>query len=70
MATKRISQHVATVEEIERTIHVIRGQRVMLDVALFVEMPLAAGAGELFGALSAAGGAIEAAGGQAGAPLS
>jgi hypothetical protein len=31
MAKKKANRRVATVEEIERSIHVIRGQRVMLD---------------------------------------
>jgi hypothetical protein len=31
MAKKRTSERIATVEQIERSIHVIRGQRVMLD---------------------------------------
>jgi hypothetical protein len=34
MAKKKTSQQVATAIEIERTIHVIRGQRVMLDADL------------------------------------
>ena len=36
MAKKKASQQVATVEEIERSIHVIRGQRVILDANLAV----------------------------------
>src|SRR4051794_14806740 len=34
MAKKKASKPVATIEEIERSIHVIRGQRVMLDTDL------------------------------------
>lgn len=34
MAKKKTSGRIATVEEIERSIHVIRGQRVMLDADL------------------------------------
>jgi ORF6N domain len=34
MAKKRASARVATIDEIERSIHVIRGQRVMLDADL------------------------------------
>jgi hypothetical protein len=34
MAKKKASQQVATVDEIERSIHVIRGQRVILDADL------------------------------------
>jgi hypothetical protein len=36
MAKKKASAHVATIEEIERSIHVIRGQRVMLDSDLAI----------------------------------
>lgn len=34
MAKKKTSRQIATVDEIERTIHVIRGQRVLLDADL------------------------------------
>ena len=34
MAKKKTTSQIATVDEIERTIHVIRGQRVMLDADL------------------------------------
>src|SRR6266480_4407244 len=34
MAKKTASSRIATVEEIERSIHVIRGQRVLLDTDL------------------------------------
>jgi hypothetical protein len=34
MAKKKASARIATIEEIERSIHVIRGQRVMLDADL------------------------------------
>jgi hypothetical protein len=36
MAKKKTSSRIATVDEIERSIHVIRGQRVMLDADLAV----------------------------------
>ncbi len=36
MAKKKTSSAVATIEEIERSIHVIRGQRVMLDADLAI----------------------------------
>ncbi len=36
MAKKKTSTQIATIEEIERSIHVIRGQRVMLDSDLAI----------------------------------
>jgi hypothetical protein len=34
MAKKKTTTQIATIEQIERSIHVIRGQRVMLDTDL------------------------------------